>query len=102
MWTPTTRRQQSRDELRYSTDLTDAEWDVIPLSTPGLPTSPQPQAWHGAPRPTPTNRERESARPSPPPATKAKLSVTPYPATSGPRPNPAQRLCLLLGSPVLR
>ncbi len=29
MWTPTTRLQHSRDELRYSTDLTDAEWGVI-------------------------------------------------------------------------
>ena len=29
MWTPTTRLQHSRDELRYSTDLTDAEWRVI-------------------------------------------------------------------------
>ena len=29
MCTPATREQHSRDELRYSTDLTDAEWDVI-------------------------------------------------------------------------
>jgi putative transposase len=29
MWTPTTRRQHSRDHLRYETDLTDAEWAVI-------------------------------------------------------------------------
>ena len=29
MWTPATREQHSRDELRYSTDLTDAEWDVV-------------------------------------------------------------------------
>src|SRR5215212_8809747 len=29
MWTPTTRRQHSRDGLRYETDLTDAEWAVI-------------------------------------------------------------------------
>ena len=26
MWTPTTRRQHSREGLRYETDLTDAEW----------------------------------------------------------------------------
>ncbi|RYE95988.1 MAG: IS5/IS1182 family transposase, partial [Oxalobacteraceae bacterium] len=26
MWTPTTRRQHSRANLRYETDLTDAEW----------------------------------------------------------------------------
>ena len=29
MWTPTTRRQHSRDHLRYETDLTDAEWALI-------------------------------------------------------------------------
>src|ERR687893_227244 len=29
MWTPATRRQHSRDGLRYETDLTDAEWAVI-------------------------------------------------------------------------
>src|SRR5215210_5273921 len=29
MWTPATRRQHSRDGLRYETDLTDAEWALI-------------------------------------------------------------------------
>ncbi len=29
MWTPATRRQHSREGLRYETDLTDAEWAVI-------------------------------------------------------------------------
>ncbi len=29
MWTPATRRQHSRDHLRYETDLTDAEWALI-------------------------------------------------------------------------
>jgi hypothetical protein len=29
MWTPITRRHSSRDDLRYETDLTDAEWAVI-------------------------------------------------------------------------
>jgi hypothetical protein len=29
MWTPATRRQHSRDELRYETDLTDAEWALL-------------------------------------------------------------------------
>ena len=33
MWTPTTRAQHSRDELRYQTDLTDAEWAVIAADT---------------------------------------------------------------------
>ena len=35
MWTPTTRRQHSREGLRYETDMTDAEWAVIePLLPP--------------------------------------------------------------------
>ena len=29
MWTPTTRRQHSRDWLRYGSDLTDAEWMIL-------------------------------------------------------------------------
>ncbi|MHB1217919.1 MAG: IS5 family transposase [Alphaproteobacteria bacterium] len=29
MWTPTTRRQHSRAGLRYETDLTDREWELI-------------------------------------------------------------------------
>jgi transposase len=29
MWTPTTRRQHSRDHLRYGSDLSDAEWAII-------------------------------------------------------------------------
>jgi len=29
MWNPTTRRQYSRNQPRYETDLTDAEWAVI-------------------------------------------------------------------------
>ena len=29
MWTPITRRQHSRDGLRYETDLTDTEWALI-------------------------------------------------------------------------
>ena len=43
MWTPTIREQHSRSELRYSTDLTDAEWTVIePLLAAACP--------HGRPR----------------------------------------------------
>ena len=44
MWTPTTRRQYSRDGLRYDTDLTDAEWALI---EPLLP-SPMPEGDPGA------------------------------------------------------
>src|SRR5919202_3809230 len=43
MWTPAPRRQQSRDGLRYETDLTDAEWAVIE------PLMPEPCPW-GRPR----------------------------------------------------
>lgn len=28
MWTPTIRRQHSRDHLRYGSDLTDREWEI--------------------------------------------------------------------------
>jgi transposase len=35
MWNPTTRRQYSRNQLRYETDLTDSEWEVLsPLFPP--------------------------------------------------------------------
>ncbi len=47
MWTPTTRRQYSRDGLRYDTDLTDAEWALIG------PLLPEPRA-RGRPRRWPT------------------------------------------------
>ena len=36
MWTPTTRRRYSRDDLRYETDLTDAEWALIEPDPPPL------------------------------------------------------------------
>jgi hypothetical protein len=29
MWTPTTRAEHNRDHLRYETDLTDAEWEIL-------------------------------------------------------------------------
>ena len=29
MWTPSTRRQYSRERLRYEPDLTDSEWTLI-------------------------------------------------------------------------
>ncbi len=43
MWTPTTRQQYSRDELRYESDLTDKEWRLI---EPWMP----PRCAHGRPR----------------------------------------------------
>lgn len=36
MWNPTTRRQYSRNQSRYETDLTDREWEVL------SPLLPQP------------------------------------------------------------
>ena len=34
MWTPTSRRQHSRDGLRYETDMTDSKWEVIEALLP--------------------------------------------------------------------
>ena len=35
MWTPTTRLQHDRDHLRYGSDLTDEEWQILaPLLPP--------------------------------------------------------------------
>ncbi len=44
MWTPITRRQHSREHLRYGSDLTDAEWrliepDLPPANPMGRPRS---------------------------------------------------------------
>jgi hypothetical protein len=32
MWTPETRAEHDRDDLRYPSDLTDAEWQIYPDS----------------------------------------------------------------------
>jgi transposase len=45
MWTPATRRQHSRDHLRYETDLTDAEWAVIEPLMPKPKERGRPWAW---------------------------------------------------------
>lgn len=45
MWTPATRRQHSRDGLRYETDLTDAEWAVISPHLPPPSATGRPWAW---------------------------------------------------------
>jgi transposase len=45
MWTPTTRRQYSRDGLRYKTDLTDAEWAVIEPLLPEPHARRRPRRW---------------------------------------------------------
>jgi putative transposase len=44
MWTPATRRQHSREGLRYETDLTDAEWVVIAPHLPP-PHGGRPRLW---------------------------------------------------------
>jgi transposase len=45
MWTPSTRRQHSRDGLRYATDLTDAEWALIEPFMPEPNERGRPRAW---------------------------------------------------------
>ncbi len=45
MWTPTTRRQHSRDGLRYETDLTTREWRVIEPHLPMACEIGRRRAW---------------------------------------------------------
>ena len=45
MWTPTTRRHHSRANLRYETDLTDAEWAVIEPLMPQPAVCGRPALW---------------------------------------------------------
>jgi putative transposase len=45
MWTPTTRRQYSRDGLRYDADLTDAEWALIEPLLPEPHARGRPRRW---------------------------------------------------------
>ena len=45
MWTPTTRRQYSRDGLRYETDVTDAEWALIEPLLPEPHARGRPRRW---------------------------------------------------------
>jgi transposase len=45
MWTPATRRQHSRDGLRYETDLTDAEWALIEPLMPKPLARGRPREW---------------------------------------------------------
>jgi transposase len=45
MWTATTRAQHSRDDLRFASDLTEAEWAVLePLLPPPAPVG-RPPVW---------------------------------------------------------
>src|SRR3546814_20664192 len=45
MWTPTTRRPHSRDHLRYGSDLTDAEWEIIAPFMPPPAKTGRPRVW---------------------------------------------------------
>jgi putative transposase len=45
MWTPTTRRQHSRDHLRYGSDLTDQEWEIIAAFMPRPARTGRPRTW---------------------------------------------------------
>ena len=45
MWTPVTRRQYSRGELRYESDLTDAEWRLIAPHLPPPSERGRPRSW---------------------------------------------------------
>lgn len=45
MWTSATRRQHSRDHLRYETDLTNAEWALIEPFMPAPSRRGRPRAW---------------------------------------------------------
>jgi transposase len=45
MWTPTTRRQHSRDQLRYGSDLTDTEWALIAPFMPAPARTGRPRLW---------------------------------------------------------
>ena len=45
MWTEATRRQHSRDELRYGSDMTDEEWEIIAPFMPPPARTGRPREW---------------------------------------------------------
>ena len=45
MWTPTTRQQHSRGGLRYGSDLTDAEWEILAPFLPAEAGCGRKRAW---------------------------------------------------------
>jgi transposase len=45
MWTPDTRAEHDRDELRYPSDLTDAEWQVLAPMFPLPAKTGRHRAW---------------------------------------------------------
>ena len=45
MWTPTTRALHRRDDLRFASDVTDAEWAVLAPLLPPVSLVGRPPAW---------------------------------------------------------
>jgi putative transposase len=45
MWTPATRRRHSRDHLRYGSDSTDQEWEILAPFTPPAARTGRPGSW---------------------------------------------------------
>ena len=45
MWTEATRRQHSRDHLRYGSDLSDEEWQIIAPFMPPPAKTGRPREW---------------------------------------------------------
>src|SRR5690606_2233806 len=45
MWTPATRCQHNRDHLRYGSDLTDAEWEILAPFIPPAAKTGRPRQW---------------------------------------------------------
>ena len=45
MWTPATRRQHSREGLRYESDVTDEEWRLVEPYLPAPRRTGRPRAW---------------------------------------------------------
>jgi len=45
MWTPATRHRHNRENLRYETDLTDREWNLIAPMMPPAAGTGRPRRW---------------------------------------------------------
>src|SRR5271170_1674147 len=45
MWTPETRAEHDRDDLRYCSDLTDAEWQILEPRLPSPAKTGRHRAW---------------------------------------------------------
>ena len=45
MWTETTRSRHDREDLRYGSDLTDAEWELLAPLLPAAAKTGRPRGW---------------------------------------------------------